>query len=105
MTSWENGEVNSECLSVIETDNLVTFFLCAKENNILKKMATIQVPQQKRKATTSTLKQVKLISQCISPRQKNGHEVPKSNSHCHSIHLDKSNHKKRQDSIVAKLDQ
>jgi len=104
MIEWENGEITTEPLSFIATDDPVTCAIYAKNNNLL------SLPGWKRfkslakceKKFTRFVNQAKLRSFNTAPHYKYGFEIPRNYEH--AIHLDaKNKNTKWKDSIALEL--
>jgi len=106
MIEWENGEVTSEPLTIIATDDPVTCTIYAKENGLLdldgwKQFKGIAKHDKK---FLRMVNQAKLRSYCMAPCYKYGYEVPWDYNH--AIELDKHNgNPKWQDSTALEMPQ
>ena len=91
MIEWENGEITSEPLSTIASDNPVTCAIYARENNLLelpgwKRFRSIAKRQKKMFRMAN---QAKLRSYRTTPKYQYGFEVPRD--YDHAVRIDKQN--------------
>ena len=92
---WETGDNSTECFATLCRDIPVDLAIYAKENSLLeedgwKKLAKVV---NRSKLTERLVKQAKLRCFRISPRYKNGFEVPKNFKHAEKLDKKNSNTK------------
>ena len=107
MIDWENGEITSEYLSAIETNDTIAFTLLSKENDQLKRQDSndsIVLLKNKRDYFAFKIK-IKIWVCYTALIRKFSYEVPMNNNHEHDIQLNESNkNTKWQDVIAAEQD-
>ena len=88
MMEWENGEITTEPLSIIATDDPVACALYAKENGLLNTDGWKHFKQiaKREQQLTRMMNQAKLCSFNHSPKYKYGFEVPQN--YLHIVELD-----------------